>query len=62
MGRAGRDDRRDRVFRGLADLIFHRLIPWPSLFGLDSPQLREEDVVARRRVWFWRFWLKIASS
>jgi ATP-dependent Zn protease len=47
------------AFRGLVDLFFHRAIPWPSLFGLDSPRLREEDVVARRRVWFWRFWLKV---
>jgi ATP-dependent Zn protease len=47
-------------FRGVIDLVFHRLIPRPSLFGLESQQLREEDVVARRRVWFWRFWLKVA--
>ena len=47
-------------FRGLVDLIFHRMIPRPSLFGLESQQLREEDVVARRRVWFWRFWVKAA--
>ena len=46
-------------FRGLVDLLFHRMIPRPSLFGLESQQLREEDVVARRRVWFWRFWLKV---
>jgi cell division protease FtsH len=46
-------------FRGLVDLLFHRLIPRPSLFGLESPRLREEDVVARRRVWFWRFWVKV---
>ena len=45
-------------FRGLIDLLFHKLIPRPSLFGLESPQLREEDVIARRRVWFWRFWVK----
>jgi cell division protease FtsH len=45
-------------FRGIVDLIFHRLIPRPSLFGLESQALREEDVVARRRVWFWRFWVK----
>jgi ATP-dependent Zn protease len=45
-------------FRGLVDLVFHRMIPRPSLFGLESQQLREEDVVARRRVWFWRFWVK----
>jgi ATP-dependent Zn protease len=48
------------VFRGLVDVIFHRMIPRPSLFGLESQQLREEDVVARRRVWFWRFWVKVA--
>jgi cell division protease FtsH len=45
--------------RGIVDLVFHRFIPWPSLFGVDSPELREEDVVARRRAWFWRFWLKV---
>ncbi|MFN0153452.1 MAG: AAA family ATPase [Gaiella sp.] len=46
--------------RGVMDLFFHRLIPWPSLFGLDNPALREEDVVNRRRAWFWRFWVKTA--
>jgi ATP-dependent Zn protease len=47
------------AFRGLLDLLFHRFIEWPSLFGIDNPELREEDVVARRRVWFWRWWAKI---
>jgi cell division protease FtsH len=47
------------TFRGFFDLVIHRLIPRPSLFGLESPQLREEDIVARRRVWFWRFWRNI---
>src|SRR3712207_2117495 len=46
------------AFRGMVDLATKRFIPWPSLFGSDSQQLREEDVVARRRVWFWRFWLR----
>ena len=41
-------------FRGAVDLLFRRAIPWPSLFGHDSAALREEDVVNRRRVWFWR--------
>jgi ATP-dependent Zn protease len=49
------------AFRGVTDLIFRRLIPWPSLFGHDSARLREEDVVAHRRVWFWRFWVKVAT-
>jgi ATP-dependent Zn protease len=48
------------AFRGLLDLLFHRFIEWPSLFGIDNPRLREEDVVARRRVWFWRWWARIA--
>ena len=48
------------AFRGGLDLLFRRFIPWPSLFGTDSPELREEDVVARRRVWFWRFWYRLA--
>ncbi len=48
------------VFRGFADLLFHRLIPWPSLFGTESLQLREEDIVGRRRAWFWRYWFRLA--
>src|SRR5918994_1455623 len=48
------------AFRGMVDLLFRRAIPWPSLFGADTQKLREEDVVNRRRVWFWRFWLRFA--
>jgi cell division protease FtsH len=48
------------AFRGGLDLLFRRFIQWPSLFGIDSPEVREEDVVARRRVWFWRFWYRLA--
>jgi ATP-dependent Zn protease len=48
------------AFRGLLDLAFHRFIEWPSLFGIDNQAMREEDVVARRRVWFWHFWAKVA--
>jgi ATP-dependent Zn protease len=48
------------AFRGLVDLLFRRMIPWPSLFGLESQQHREEDVLGRRRAWFWHFWLRIA--
>jgi ATP-dependent Zn protease len=42
------------AFRGLVDVVFRRFIEWPSLFGTDSPELRAEDVVARRRSAFWR--------
>ncbi|HKS79732.1 MAG TPA: hypothetical protein VJQ07_12785, partial [Gaiellaceae bacterium] len=33
------------VFRGLVDLLFRRFIPWPSLFGLETQQHREDDVL-----------------
>jgi len=46
------------AFRGLVDLLMRRAIPWPRLFGTEEAQLQEEDVMARRRVWFWRFWFK----
>src|SRR3954451_8804792 len=42
------------AFRGLIDLLFRRYIETPSLFGTDSVELREADVVGRRRVAFWR--------
>jgi cell division protease FtsH len=41
------------AFRGLLDLVFRRFIPWPSLFATDDANLREEDVLNRRRAWFW---------
>jgi ATP-dependent Zn protease len=41
------------AFRGLVDVITRRLIPWPNLYNAD-PQLLEEDVIARRRAWYWR--------
>src|SRR5918994_2625427 len=41
------------AYRGLLDIVLRRLIPWPSLFGADEERLREEDVVNRRRAWFW---------
>ncbi|MBM3678332.1 MAG: AAA family ATPase [Actinobacteria bacterium] len=47
------------ALRGFSDLLFHRLLPRPSLFGLETPQLREQDVVSRRRRWFWRFWFRM---
>jgi cell division protease FtsH len=41
------------AFRGALDLVFRRFIPWPSLFATDDARLREEDVLNRRRAWFW---------
>ena len=48
------------AFRGLLDLIFRKFIPQPSLFALEGDQVRDEDVLNRRRHWFWRFWYRIA--
>src|SRR5437868_896353 len=45
-------------FRGLVDVVFRRILPWPSLFGLDNARVREEDIVNRRRAWFWSSFLR----
>ena len=42
------------AFRGFVDIVIRRLIPWPSLFGTADQRFREEDVVNRRRAWYWR--------
>src|SRR5215218_9483181 len=47
------------AFRGAVDLIVRRLIPWPSLYAVEDTQLKEDDVVNRRRVWFWWFWFRV---
>ena len=41
------------AFRGLVDVVSRRVLPWPSTYGV-SREVAEEDVVARRRTWFWR--------
>ncbi len=41
------------AFRGALDLLFRKFIPWPSLFATEDVRLREEDVLNRRRAWFW---------
>ncbi len=41
------------AFRGFIDVVFRRFIPWPSLFAAEG-RIVEEDVVARRRAWYWR--------
>ena len=48
------------AFRGLVDLATRRLMPWPSLYGTDDAVLKEEDVIARRRVSFWRMVFRLA--
>src|SRR4051812_49336823 len=52
------------MFRGLVDVLAHRLIPAPSLYGAED-ELKEYDVVSRRRLWYWRkryrqlWWLSV---
>ncbi len=41
------------TFRGLVEVVTRKLIPSPSLYGADQ-SLKQEDIVARRRYWFWR--------
>src|SRR5215207_7164755 len=42
------------AFRGVVDVALRRFIPWPTLFGQENVKLQEEDVVNRRRAWYWR--------
>src|SRR4051795_13124129 len=46
------------IFRGGVDVIAHKLIPSPALYGAESA-LREQDVVMRRRLWYWRHKFKV---
>jgi ATP-dependent Zn protease len=41
------------VFRGLVEVVARKLIPSPTLYGADE-SLRKDDLVARRRYWYWR--------
>ena len=41
------------VFRGLTEVVVRKLIPSPTLHGANDT-LRQEDIAARRRYWYWR--------
>jgi ATP-dependent Zn protease len=41
------------AFRGLVDVGTRKMIPSPSLYGADQ-KLAAEDVIAKRRHWYWR--------
>ncbi len=41
------------AFRGLVDVLAHKAIPAPTIYGAEK-ELQEEDVVQRRRLWYWR--------
>src|SRR5690349_16798485 len=46
------------IFRGGVDVIAHKLIPMPAIYGAES-ELKENDVITRRRVWYWRHKCKV---
>jgi ATP-dependent Zn protease len=41
------------AFRGLIDIIAHKLIPRPSVLGA-TPEELADDATSRRRLWFWK--------
>jgi len=41
------------LFRGLVEVVARKLIPSPTLYGADE-SMRKDDLVARRRYWYWR--------
>src|SRR4051794_40988080 len=41
------------IFRGGIDVLAHKLIPMPALYGAEA-ELKDEDVMSRRRLWYWR--------
>ena len=41
------------IFRGFVDVVAHKFIPSPSIYGAEK-ELQEQDVVSRRRLWYWR--------
>jgi ATP-dependent Zn protease len=42
------------VFRGAVEVVSRRLIPSPSLYGVTDDAMRKDDLIARRRYWYWR--------
>jgi ATP-dependent Zn protease len=47
------------AFRGGVDVLAHKVIPRASLYGAGR-ELLDEDIVARRRVWYWRHKYRVA--
>ena len=40
------------IFRGAVDVLAHKLIPAPAIYGAEN-ELRHDDITSRRRVWYW---------
>src|SRR5205085_1421299 len=41
------------AFRGLIDVLAHKVVPRPSIYGAED-ELADADVVGRRRTWYWQ--------
>jgi ATP-dependent Zn protease len=41
------------LFRATVDVLAHRFIPAPTIYGAES-ELAKDDVISRRRLWYWR--------
>src|SRR3954453_14804812 len=46
------------IFRGGVDVIAHKLIPSPALYGAEA-ELKQQDIISRRRLWYWRHKFKV---
>ena len=46
------------AFRGLIDILAHKVLPKQSLYG-SGPEELARDRTDRRRMWFWRFWFRL---
>ncbi|MDX6376832.1 MAG: cell division protease FtsH, partial [Gaiellaceae bacterium] len=50
------------VVRGALDVLFHRWIPWPNLYGAEVSVYQDRDARARRRSWFWSSRIRFARA
>jgi ATP-dependent Zn protease len=50
------------ITRGMLDVLFHRWIPWPNLYGAEVSAYQDRDARARRRSWFWTSRLRFARA
>lgn len=46
------------VLRAVLDWGLRKITPPETLFGVDDPKAREDDILTKRRVWFWKSWAK----
>lgn len=47
------------IVRAILDRVLRIVLPPPSLWGVDDPKAKAEDIASQRRFWFWRFWARV---